>query len=392
LFPTDFTAANGNARNVFDFTCDKHKKWKKPSSQVEYDLPDQLESITIISAGSLDAETLIETSYVQSKIDDSKKMELEFLGGMFSSSGSHRKNMDRINSHYKLWSKVSAYVSEEHADLIPYWNITAGTYLTDFIEKNLSMSYDQNPVKYQEFLSTFGTHFFMNARLGGVLSIEIETDGSYVAKTTSNNLELQAKATFFEKLSISGGITKENTNVDKSYKQKSTTKASYYGGKADLINAGSMNFQDWTNSVVLNPWLFGGKLTSILNFIPEGPKKIAMNTAIIVKLNYAYLDELLQSLNLLKQNLYIDVEIADNFLNQVNALRRQSIPQNQSVLRLGSEVEKFVLEQKKRAIICDPELLNGNELIICRELKRLCEIRPQNPEFLKNCKALSVKL
>jgi hypothetical protein len=46
--------------------------------------------------------------------------------------------------------------------------------MKELIDKFLPNNYNENPTKYQEFLSTFGTHYFTTARFGGIFKVDIE--------------------------------------------------------------------------------------------------------------------------------------------------------------------------------------------------------------------------
>jgi hypothetical protein len=352
LFPTDFTKANGFARNIFDFTCNKSKKWTNPFiPTLVYDLPDQIESITNFPGGIMDTKVENYKSYQDIKKTQSSNVGLGFLGGMFGFSGSSTKSMEEIIANQKSLLSVSAHVSAIEVQLTPYWAETEGFFMKEFFDKFLPNTYAENPAKYQEFLSTFGTHYFTTARFGGLLKVDIETNMNYASTMTAQNMEFQASLSYLEKLSLSGGHSKGSQSVDINFKQNSLVKEVYYGGNANLIT-GSNGFQNWWDSAQRNPWIFGGQLMSILKIIPEGPKKIALNTAYNVKLDFAYLDELSLSLTLLKRNPAIDMAMANNLVNQIGALRGQVIPSHAAVEKLGQTVEQFVSAQKDRKMQC----------------------------------------
>ncbi len=337
LLPTDFTKSNGFARNIFDFTCNKSKKWTNlfiPT--LVYDLPDQIESITHFPGGILDTEFDNYSSYQDIKNTQSSKVGLKFLGGMFGFSGTSTKSMEKIIANQRSLLSVSAHVSAIEVQLIPYWAVTESFYMREFYDKFLPNTYAENPAKYQEFLSLFGTHYFTTARFGGLLKVNIEINKNYAKTLSAQNMEIQASLSFLNIISLSGGYSKGSQRVDTNFKQNSLVKEIYYGGNANLIT-GANGFKNWWDSAQRNPWIFGGQLTSILNLIPEGAKKIALSTAYTVKLDYAYLDELSLSLTLLKRESY-----NNDLLKQIEALRKQDIPSHYEVQKLGLIVEEFI--------------------------------------------------
>jgi hypothetical protein len=180
------------------------------------------------------------------------------------------------------------------------------------------------------------------------MKVEIITESEYVSKSSLSYLENQAKATYMEKLSLNGGQTSGDTNVDNNYKSKSQTSVHYYGGKSGLISNRS-DFQNWVNSIEENPWIFGGKLTPIMNFLPNVTNRAALKTAYQVKLDKAFLDELSMSLTYLKKNPAIDSEMITNLSREVETLKKEVIPSHLAVKKLGDTIEK----------LCDTKLVAG---------------------------------
>jgi hypothetical protein len=67
-------------------------------------------------------------------------------------------------------------------------------------------------------------------------------------------------------------------------------------------------------------------------------------TAIGVKLDWAYLDELSRSLQFLKKypKIPINLPVVNNYIAQINAERVKPIPSHDRVLQLGAAIEGFV--------------------------------------------------
>jgi len=276
----------------------------------------------------------------------SNSLGLGIVGGMFGLSGSLHKAMIKITAEEKTLTSVSAHVSAFAAELLPSWTANGGAYMKQFFNQFLPNTYLENPAKYQEFLSLFGTHFFQTAHFGGKMRLEVETLKTYALRGNAASMTASAQATFYNTLTLSGGHKGQKVAVDKHYIETSKFSAYYYGGIANLINTGLSGFDNWMMSVHKSPWIFGGQLRPILDLLPDGPKKNAMNTAIAVKLDYAHLDEMVNSLNVLKQNPYIDVAGANSLINQVVAVKGQVVPPHDRVEQLGAAVDGFVNANK----------------------------------------------
>jgi hypothetical protein len=95
-----------------------------------------------------------------------------------------------------------------------------------------------------------------------------------------------------------------------------------------------------------------GHLEPITSLLPNGLKKNAVNTAIGVKLDYAYLDELSRSLKFLKKypKSHINFPVVNNYITQINAERIKPIPPHDRVVKLGAAIEGFVNLEKDKIV------------------------------------------
>jgi hypothetical protein len=343
LFPPDFTGDNGYGKTIFDFTCNKGKKWQNPYTNQIFDHPDQIESIVNLPGGIMDYETEVSITYQERARAKARKCGLNLLG-LFSFSRSHSKSMEQITAHQKVLTSCHAHVSAYAVELAPSWREIAGATMKHDLDQ-LPATYLANPGAFQGFLNSYGTHYFQIARYGGVMNVESETTVDYALTHTAQTMSIQAGISFFNTVGITGGHAQGKQAQDKVYAENTITQANYYGGTANP-SAGIAGFQNWMSSAQKDPWIFGGQMESILTFIPEGPKKVALGTAIAVKLDLAYLDELLRSLQILKTNPYINQAGADSFVNQVNAEKVKPIPPHDRVTSLGQQVEAFVNAEK----------------------------------------------
>jgi hypothetical protein len=378
LFPPDFTGDNGYGKPLFGFTCDKEKKWQNSYLNETFDLPDQIESIVMIPGGILDKETEISINYQDAVRSTGQKLGISLLG-MFSFSRSHQKIMEKMTAHQKLLITMHSHVSAYAVEMSPFWKEMAGATMKGFMD-HLPDTYAADANAYQKFVSEFGTHYLQIARFGGVMRVESDTTKDYALSHTAKTIELQAGIAYMNILGAEGGHTQGQQPQDAVYHTNTVTQAFYYGGTADPTKHGASVFQNWIVSAEKDPWIFGGQMESIVNFLPNGPKKTAVQTAIAVKLDWAYLDELTHSLNILKLNPLVNQEGANDLLEQVKAERVKPIPPHDGVVILGQEVEAFVNAEKgKTAVKPTCKVIHDKKLHkdVCVEPTTcICKLKP----------------
>jgi hypothetical protein len=285
MFPEDVTAEPGFAGTIFDPTCDEKKTWTNPNNPVlKYSLPDQVESITAVTNGTLSHKAVVTNIYQETIAGD------------------------------RILLRVTGHVSAYQMELKPYSLEKMGASMKSFFDTQLPNNYAENPAKFQEFVGLFGTHYFTRADFGGVMILEVETSKDYSEKLTEKDLQLKASIAYDEIFTANGTHHTANNLTDKAFAQASNIKSYYYGGNAHLINTGSDGFKKWLDSALAQPWLFGGKLEQITSFLPAGLKKNAVQTAVNIKLDWAALDEMTTGLGYLKQNPHIDMAKANSFI------------------------------------------------------------------------------
>jgi hypothetical protein len=106
-------------------------------------------------------------------------------------------------------------------------------------------------------------------------------------------------------------------------------------------------------------------LEPITSFLPNGPKKTSIETAITVKFDKVFLDELTTRLQLLRKTLFINVNItqANNFDNQLNVEKAKPVPLHDRVLQLGKQIDDFIRTERakppKRPCLRRPIIINN---------------------------------
>jgi hypothetical protein len=336
LLPEDITTNIGDAGPILDFKCDKHKKWQNPHTKQTYDLPDEIESVTNLAA-KMEQKTEIFLNYNDYSKSLKTKCKTDTPGSFCHPFPGHMESFI-VQKHVLL--AVTADISLFTAKLsLP----SAGNAMKIFFDQLLPNNYLENPAKYQEFLTKFGTHFFQTATFGGAFGVSTFPNRDYASKHTTEALKTQINI-YFMNVTGQGKYIPEKAFLD-------NPGISYYGGNADL-SPGKTNLKSWSNSVSNNPWLMSGHLEPITSLLPNGLKKNAVNTAIGVKLDYAYLDELSRSLQFLKKypKSHINFPVVNNYITQINAERIKPIPPHDRVVKLGAAIEGFVNLEKDKIV------------------------------------------
>ncbi len=334
LFPEDITKKQeGIVGHILDFKCDKHKKWQNIHNKNVYELPDLIESITNLP-GKVEQKTEIFLNSSDLTKADKARCKMVTSNLICHPLSYLMENWAAVTFDISLFTVKLALPRIENA--LPA--------MKTFFNQLLPNNYLENPGKYQEFLTNFGTHFFQTATYGGVLQISAHFSKDYALKHTMEALKAQTNLLLMKQTG------QGNQSPDKEFMQGYG--AYYYGGNDADLTFGKLNISSWSSSVSSYPWLIGGHLEPISTLLPNGPKKIAMNTAIDVKLDYAYLDDLSLSLQFLKKYPKSPINFAavNSFTAQVNAERVKVVPPHDRVLQLGAAVEGFFNVEKEKII------------------------------------------
>ncbi|CAG2172914.1 unnamed protein product, partial [Oppiella nova] len=210
-----------------------------------------------------------------------------------------------------------------------------------------------NPAKYQEFVDTFGTHYFDSAFFGGFVQQSIELSSNLNLKMSEKDIKVNAEASFLSVVKIKGGYSGEDKNVTQEFKQNSEVFTAFYGGKANLLKDNN-SWAQWWETVPRDPWLFGGNLKPIDNLI-EGAKKPQVAEAVRVKLDKSFLEETKQELILFKKFSPVSV---DSYVASIDKLLTQSIPTHDDVKAVKQSVADFLAKETAKL---DKAFLNGLE-------------------------------
>lgn len=203
----------------------------------------------------------------------------------------------------------------------------------------LPATYAANPAAFQEFLDTFGTHYFESGIFGGYLRQETVVENRYRYETNDRDITTNVQAKYQVMVSAKVGVDTSKNSKSVTFDQSTRTSHYYYGGKTNLVTAMSAEqFASWQESVSRDPWLFGGLVKPIENLIENEAVKNQVKTAVHVKLTKAYLQELKQTLVLISRQ--VPQTSAQSV--KINELLSQAVPNQAEVLKIAEQVKSFV--------------------------------------------------
>ncbi len=273
--------------------------------------------------------------------------EIKVKESFFFFSGSlgetYRKTVEKITNETKSISIIDANLSAYEIDLSPHWSNE--TKLTNdmnaYIERMQTKNYNESSKEYIEFIETYGTHYFSNAKFGGKIRVVIEIDEKLYKIMNFNSIKQNAEIQL-KYLSASLGIDFgfENTNqvVDSNFKSNTKSEIRYYGGFHGLSEKMDKN---WALSIYRMPWLLGGELRPITDFIKNEQIREEMTTAIQIYLDKAYLSELQHLVGLYRKfHAYVENNLSEIF-REIESQNRLMIPAEQSITDIKMKVEKL---------------------------------------------------
>ena len=153
---------------------------------------------------------------------------------------------------------------------------------------------ESDQASYLAFIHQYGTHYFDDAKFGGLVRALYKMDQSFYSSSESQRIQGNALASllnFFDGLRVGDYKTRD---IEERFEQNTKGSIMFYPEK--LFNT----FADWSTRVARNPWLFSGNLKPISDLISNPTKRSNMETAIKQYRFGAFLDELLREINSLK--------------------------------------------------------------------------------------------
>ena len=266
-------------------------------------------------------------------------------------------------------------MSAVHMDFKPYVSLKPSTTFTQFLAR-LPDTYAEDPEMYQEFLDTFGTHYFESGMFGGYLLQQTFVEDNYRYRSTEAELSANLKASYQQVVSGNAGGNGGLNVTSASFREHSHTNYFYYGGTTNLVRMlNNEQFAAWSASVHKDPWLFGGRVKSVTKLIEKASLRNQMKTATQVKLAKAFLMELKRSLELIHRevpNTHEEIKKVDELLAKVTAPEADIKALNDKVEALVAQARDLKDRAFMRKTIDELHSLQHYELHCKKQVANIC--------------------
>lgn len=206
----------------------------------------------------------------------------------------------------------------------------------------MAKTYEKGAADYQDFLQTYGTHYFEAGMFGGYLLQRTEVDNRLFYELNQKEVDVNIQAKYMEMVGVELPINKKNEESRREFDSSTTSTYYYYGGQTSL--AGKMNKEEikaWWDSVPRDPWLFSGHIRPIETLIEDAEIRTEMQKAIRVKMAKAYLEDARKTLKLINKQ---RDHKASSLIAQLSAA---GIPDEAKLAQLKSVVDQLTGEYQQ---------------------------------------------
>ncbi|KAH9387861.1 hypothetical protein TYRP_009059 [Tyrophagus putrescentiae] len=270
---------------LIEFSCeDEDRKWSMGGVDKVFWKTDQVSGANPVPGGTMVSETVIAESSEELKNSMAAKVSLEAdvpLGGFSVSAGAKMSEESKFQKK-SLVAETTAFVSAFQVDFyLPKQLFSSlSRSFTDFFDAGTPVKkYINDTARYDDFVSTFGTHYFTQASLGGYMSMKTGI--------------------------ISGGAEYEKAKEKSGENFNKATKITfaYLGGDPVSIDLDSQKpneyLTEWTKTVLVKPHLFKGRLRGMEELVENPELRVEVKKAIRIYMIRAYLDEILRIVNMI---------------------------------------------------------------------------------------------
>lgn len=276
---------DGFVNKLIDYTCNDGKTWNSSYDGKTYQIPDQIEAFSALSAGMVISETSVYSDRKQMKKDMAAEVgvDIESLYGAFSSSLTYRTSFLTRENLDKWTGSTKAQMTVTQASFVParfIGNSSVPEYI--MIELlNLPPVFNKTTEpEYFAFIRLCGTHFFSRSNFGATLSLRTAISKHVSRVITPREVHAQVRTSFLQVLKGHGAYVGDIENVTEQFTRNSTHQQRQFGGQANFFNSFGFANQ-WLNTIAANPWLHSGSLVPITELFSESSKKAELSKAIL---------------------------------------------------------------------------------------------------------------
>ena len=163
--------------------------------------------------------------------------------------------------------------------LLPTHELQLGSHATRFLE-TLNPDYDSDREAYQEFIDTFGTHFFSSAKFGPFVRNQFSVNREFAQQKSFDYIQAES-VKWFSKWFSKSALGKEDDSfgeLNENFTSETVQTVEIFGGNSELFSSNS--WKDWIKSAIGVPWIFSGKLVPIYELIEYQNLKASMKQAV----------------------------------------------------------------------------------------------------------------
>lgn len=264
---------------LFQMTYYNNKTWTSPHTNITFKVPDQF---------SVSDDDQVRENVLQNAYSSYQKYLMQFtahwnfdvdIGVSFASAG-YKYNKELFISKQELDTNVMTMLHGHHV-----WYFYLATLYPPFILKLDSMfemalnalpnlisnSVDLND--YNEFITTFGTHFLYRSLFGAKINFDAFASRSFVESSSQQWISTQYGFYFHSKLfNVSNGGFKNQSDIhiDKNFLKEINAKVEFYGGDPSLAHLNNLTL--WAETI--------DKLTYPINSTLNGIWELIINNNI----------------------------------------------------------------------------------------------------------------
>ena len=349
LRPLDYVAPDGYALPVVGLTCRRGKTWTNQQNSIVYQRPDEIDNIHNINSGNLvsSSETMKSSYDVKDSIGGHIETPsiLRVLSGSLSSSFNYMTQ--EIRKKERMITEVSAFTAAVSVQFKDF-DIGLDEHAQAFLDK-LPDDITKDREGYAKFVNLFGTHYFREGKLGGILKSTTTTEVKKMTDISEFDFSAQLKLGLDSliKASMSVGVSYKKRTLTSNFSSASVTKVRFYGGNTNLLEKDGI--KKWQPTVYDEPWVYWGSFREVYHLLDRNDKKREqLKIAVQSHLNKDFKDHLTQTFS----EVFTVYKMLGLNVNVLTELKTSLNKEANSEYPLFSELSK--IDKKLRSIVNPP--------------------------------------